>query len=300
MNFNTDGQSSHGSVNMWMKFLVLLKTSRPLLWIALPLVFCMGLAYGQQGLTNHSFRFTPLIIIQMCMLSFPICLFIFGLNDVYDYISDQMNPRKNGLEGIRLETRYHRMVKIAAFWIGIVFLCFSAATTNLTNIHFTVTILCLSYVYSVPPWRLKSRPPFDVVSAGILGFFAPFALGYSFVDDATSIPFQAYYFTCCVMGFHAFSTIMDYDVDKRSGDRTFAVAYGKRAAALFPTVIFLCSMFFVHVNYIKIFFMACLIMFIVVAVFPSERIARFSFLAMFTSAIAILSVWILSLCYNTQ
>ena len=150
------------------------------------------------------------------------------------------------------------MVKIAAFVVGIVFLCVSAATANLANVYFSVTMLCLSYVYSAPPWRLKIRPPFDVVSAGILGFFAPFALGYSFVDDATALPLQAYYFTCCVMGFHAFSTIMDYDVDKRIGDRTFAVAYGKRAAALFPAAIFLCSLFIVRVNYIKIFFMACL------------------------------------------
>jgi len=298
MNLNRDEQSSHGFANMWLKFLVLLKTSRPLLWIALPLVFCMGLAYGQHGLTDLSFRFTPLIILQMCMLSFPICLFIFGLNDVYDHISDQTNPRKKGIEGIRLETKYHHIVKIAALWIGIVFLSVSAATTKLTNVYFALTILCLSYAYSAPPWRLKIRPPFDVVSAGILGFFAPFAMGYSFTDDATAIPLQAYYFTCCVMGFHAFSTIMDYDVDKRNGDRTFAVAYGKRTAALFPAVIFLCSLFFVHVNYIKFFFMACLIIFIVVTIIPSERIARYSFLAIFMFTIVILSFWIVSLCYN--
>jgi len=279
---------------MLRKFLILLKISRPPLWIALPLVFCMGLAYGQRGLTDSSFRFTPLIILQMFMLSFPICLFTFGLNDVYDYASDQLNPRKNGIEGILLEIRYHRMVKIAAWSVGIVFLCVSAATANLANAYFSVTLLCLSYVYSAPPWRLKIRPPFDVVSAGIMGFFAPFALGYSFVDDAMALPFQAYYFTCCVMGFHAFSTIMDYDVDKRSGDRTFAVAYGKRAAALFPAAIFLCSLFIIRVNYTKGFFMACLVLFVLTAVIPSERIARYSFLAMFLSAVAIVTIWIAS------
>ncbi|MCX5855481.1 MAG: hypothetical protein NTZ24_13090, partial [Deltaproteobacteria bacterium] len=121
-------QFSCGSVNMWRRFLILLKISRPPLWIALPLVFCMGLAYGRRGLTDPSFRCTPLIILQMCLLSFPLCIFTFGLNDVYDHKSDQMNPRKKGIEGIRLETRDHRMVKIAAFGVGIVFLCVSAAT----------------------------------------------------------------------------------------------------------------------------------------------------------------------------
>ncbi len=279
---------------MLQKFLILLKISRPPLWVALPLVFCMGLAYGQRGLMNPDFHFTPLIIFQMLMLSFPICLFTFGLNDIYDYASDQLNPRKKGIEGILLETRYHRMVKIAVWAVGLVFLCASAATLNLANVYFSVTLLCLSFVYSAPPWRLKIRPPFDVVSAGIMGFFAPFALGYSFVDDAMALPFQAYYFTCCVMGFHAFSTIMDYDVDKRSGDRTFAVAYGKRAAALFPAAIFLCSLFIIRVNYAKGFFMACLVLSILTAVVPSESIARYSFLAMFLGAIAIVSVWIAS------
>jgi len=280
---------------MWQRFLLLVKTSRPPLWIALPLVFCMGLAYGQRGLTDPSFRFTPLIILQMCLLSFPICLFTFGLNDIHDHVSDQMNPRKKGIEGVRLETRHHRMVKIAALGVGIVFLGVSAATVNLLNVFFAVTILCLSYVYSAPPWRLKTKPPFDVVSAGILGFFAPFALGYSFVDNATALPLQAYYFTCCVMGFHAFSTIMDHDVDELIGDRTFSVAYGKRAAALFPAIIFLCSLFIVHITYIRIFFMACLVLCITVAVVPSERIARYSFLAMFLGAVATVSVWIASL-----
>jgi len=294
MNINTDEQLSYGQVNMWRKFLILLKISRPPFWIAFNLVFCMGLAYGQRGLTDPSFRFTPLIILQMCLLSFPFCLFTFGLNDIHDHASDQMNPRKKGLEGIRLETRDHRMVKIAAFVAGIVFLCVSAATANPVNVYFAVTMLCLSYVYSTPPWRLKIRPPLDVVSGGILSFFAPFGLGYSFVDDATALPFQAYYFTCCIMGFHAFSTIMDYDVDKRIGDRTFAVAYGKRAAALFPAAIVLCSLFFVRENYLKVFAMAGMVMFIVVAVIPSERIARYFYLAMFLGALAVVSVWIAS------
>jgi 4-hydroxybenzoate polyprenyltransferase len=287
-----DEQPSYGSVNMWRRVLILLKISRPPLWIALPLVFSMGLAYGQRGPADPSFRFTPLIVLQMCLLSFPFCLFTFGLNDIHDHVSDQMNPRKRGIEGIRLEIRDHGMIRIAAFGVGIVFLCVSAATVNLANVYFAVTLLCLSYVYSAPPWRLKTRPPLDVISAGILGFFAPFALGYSFVDDATVLPLQAYYFTCCVMGFHAFSTIMDYDVDKRVGDRTFAVAYGKRAAALFPAAIFLWSLFIVRVDYIRIFFMACLALFIVVAVIPSERIARYSFLAMFLGAVVVVSVWI--------
>ncbi|MCE5264280.1 MAG: UbiA family prenyltransferase [Deltaproteobacteria bacterium] len=279
---------------MRRSILVLLKVSRPSFWIALPLVFCIGLAYGQHGLADPAFRFTPLIVLQMLMLSFPVCLFTFGLNDIHDRESDQMNPRKTRIEGIGMEFPDGRMIRITAFGTGIAFLSVSAATANLANIYFAVILLLLAYVYSVPPWRLKTRPPFDVMSAGIMGFFAPFGLGYSFVDDAAAVPLQAYYFTCCAMGFHAFSTIMDYSVDRCIGDRTFAVAYGKRAAALFPAAICLCSLFLVRLNWLKVFAMAGLLLFIVVAVIPSERLARYFFMVLFLAAVAIACVWIAS------
>ena len=96
---------------MWQKFLILLNVSRPPLWIALPLVFCLGLAYGKHGLTDPIFHFSPLMILQMLMLSFPICLFTFGINDVYDYKSDKINPRKQGIEGTILSDEHHRLVK---------------------------------------------------------------------------------------------------------------------------------------------------------------------------------------------
>lgn len=272
-----------------------MQVSRPPLWVALPLVFCLGLAYGRHGLIYHEFSFSPLVIIQMLMLSFPICLFTFGLNDIYDYKSDKINPRKNGIEGMLLPVQYHRLVMTAAVLVGIVLFCISLATANPINVFFTVTILVMSYVYSAPPWRLKTRAPLDIIAGGIIGFLTPFALGFSFVDDAAALPFHAYCFTFCVMGFHAFSTIMDYDVDKRSGDLTFAVAFGKRAAALFPAGVFIFTSIFIHVIYVKVFFIFCMFLFMVVSIIPSERIARISFISIFLGAVIIVTVWIGSL-----
>lgn len=290
--------NSQKALNMRKSFMMLLKVSRPPLWLALPLVFCLGLAYGKNGLTDPAFRFTPPMILQMLMLSFPVCLFTFGINDIYDYKSDKINPRKKGIEGMLLPDQYHRLVMISALLAALILFLIAICTANLINIFFAVTILVLSYVYSAPPWRLKTRPPLDAISGGIIGFLAPFALGFSFVDDATALPFHAYCFTLCVMGLHAFSTIMDYDVDKLSGDRTFAVAFGKRAAALFPAIIFLFAIFFIHVIYVKVFFVLCLFLFILVFIIPSEKIARYSFLAIFMAAVIIVSVWIGSLINN--
>ena len=94
------------------------------------------------------------------------------------------------------------------------------------------------------------------------------------------------------MSLHAFSTIMDYDVDKISGDRTFAVAFGKRIAALFPAMIFSFSVFFIHIFYVKAFFVFCILLFIIIFFIPSERMARYAFLSIFIGAIIVVSIWI--------
>lgn len=282
---------------MLQSLLELLRISRPPLWIVLPLIFCLGLAYGQHGLTDPSFRLTPFMIAQIFMLSFPMCLFTFGLNDIHDRASDRLNPRKRGIEGTLLAEGSQKPVKVAAFWAGVLFLCVSAASADPGHVYFAVMLLVFSYAYSTPPWRFKTRPPLDIVSAGVLGFLAPFGMGFSLVDNALDLPFHAFFFTMCVMGFHAFSTISDYSADKTVGDRTFAVAYGKRAAALLPALIFLCCLFVIRVVYIKVFFVVCAALCLASAAFPSEKLARYSFLAMFLGATVISGSWILSLVF---
>jgi hypothetical protein len=85
---------------------------------------------------------------------------------------------------------------------------------------------------------------------------------------------------------------MDHSVDKSFGDTTFSVAYGKRAAALFPAVVFLFTFLFIREWYVRWFFMACIAMFGVTAVFPSEKPARCFFLSMFAGSVIAVGVWL--------
>ena len=288
---DTGERGQDGDTGMWKLLLILFKASRPPLWPALPLVFCMGLAYGEHGLLHPDFRFTFLMFLQMATLSFPLCLFTFGLNDIHDHASDRINPRKTGVEGTPLDVSLHKLVRNAAFAAGGLFFCVSLATLDPANIFYAVSILALSFAYSTPPWRLKTRPPLDVVAAGIIGFLAPFALGFSFVDNAWALSLQAYYFCLCIMGFHAFSTIMDYETDRAVGDGTFAAAYGKRAAALFAAAIFLPGPFMVREVYVKLFLGACAALALAVATVPSEKLARYSFRVMFAGAVLAVAAW---------
>lgn len=56
-----------------------------------PLVFIIGLYYSNANLSLT-------YLVQIVILSFPFSIILYGINDLYDYNSDKLNPRKNVLE----------------------------------------------------------------------------------------------------------------------------------------------------------------------------------------------------------
>jgi 4-hydroxybenzoate polyprenyltransferase len=93
------------------------------------------------------------------------------------------------------------------------------------------------------------------------------------------------------MGIHAFSTIMDYDVDEKVGIKTFATVFGKRSAALFAFLAFVLTAFFARLStlinpsplnpfsspfwfYIYCFLIFGSLLFFITLVFPSEKVAK--------------------------
>jgi 4-hydroxybenzoate polyprenyltransferase len=241
----------------------LLKVSRPIGWFIPPLVFLIGLLYSGA-------RLTPLSILQALLLSFPYCIFLFGINDVYDYESDKLNPRKKSV----LDLKYHSLVKRISFVVVLLLILISLVTLNISNILATVLLIFFSYFYSAPPLRFKERPPFDSFLNGAL-FFIVFSIGFSFGKDVLSIPLKIYFVAMCVMGIHSFSTIMDYSADQKAGHKTFALVFGKRATSLFAFILFVLTLLFSKIERISInyYFIFCSLLFLITSIFPSERLA---------------------------
>ncbi len=96
----------------------------------------------------------------------------------------------------------------------------------------------MAWAYSVPPLRLKERPPLDSLSNGLGFFLLPFVMGYSLGADPREMPLKYYLLALSVCGIHALATAADYDADKAAGHRTFAVMFGRRAAAAFALIAF--------------------------------------------------------------
>jgi 4-hydroxybenzoate polyprenyltransferase len=281
-----------------MSLLVLyLKTSRPLFWVPGPLAFCSGVIFNRAGQVSDFFN--PVILLQMVSLSLPLTLFTFGINDIFDQATDALNPRKKAskkglalLEGGGADPKDHPPIIKGVLAGGLMILLVSVLSFNSANLFYTVSLLVISFAYSAPPWRLKARPPLDSITAGLGFSLFPFAMGYSHMGNPWNIPFVIYLFSLCAMGIHAFTTIMDYTPDQKSHIPTFAVRYGKRAAALFAAATLLPALAAAKTGLVMVFLVVCTLIFLLCAAFPSEKRVRTASIFIYTAGVVFGILWL--------
>jgi 4-hydroxybenzoate polyprenyltransferase len=261
-------------------FRVLFDASRPLGWIVEPLIFLGAMLYVHAPLS-------PLAVLQAILLTFPYNLFVFGINDIYDYKSDRINKRKTTIYGLALPPKYHSVVKKAGLASAVLLAASSFLTMNAFNIASMLLLLFFSYYYSAPPMRLKERPPLDSISNG-LGVFLVGCLGVSFGGTLADIPLKAYLAAFCVMGIHAFSTITDFAPDSKAGHKTFATVFGKRTAALFALFTAASTLVFSGIRspIVNSYLVFCSALFLAVAFKPEEKLASLLFKLGFFASLA--------------
>jgi 4-hydroxybenzoate polyprenyltransferase len=206
------------------RMVFLVQVSRPILWPVLPLVYYLGLHASKAPLSASS-------IVQMLLLTFPTNLIGCGLNDIYDYESDCRSERRRRVWGAVVGKQDRLLVWRASVAMLPLVVAGAVVTRNAFNIAATCGLLLVAWAYSVPPVRLKERPPLDSLANGIGFFLLPFAMGYSLGADVAAMPVKYYLLALSVCGVHALATAADYDVDRAAGHRTLAVAFGRRVAA---------------------------------------------------------------------
>jgi 4-hydroxybenzoate polyprenyltransferase len=190
----------------------------------LSLVYYFGLAAANAHLSAA-------VIFQMVSLTLPMNLIGCGLNDLYDYESDRRSRRRRAVWGAIIAGDDRTLIWRAALAMVPVVLLAAAATGNPSNIAATACLVVIAWLYSVPPVRLKERPPLDSLANGLGYFLLPLVMGYSLGRDPRTMPLRFYLLALCVCGVHALATAADYDADKAAGHRTLAVRFGRRTAA---------------------------------------------------------------------
>jgi 4-hydroxybenzoate polyprenyltransferase len=113
---------------------LLFKVSRPLGWIIGPLIFLMGFREANAV-------FSPIALAEIILLTFPFCVLLYGINDIYDYESDRINPRKKNVEGIKLQLPDHSFVRKASLVSAFLLVLASIFTFSIFNISAMLVLL---------------------------------------------------------------------------------------------------------------------------------------------------------------
>ena len=111
-------------------------------------------------------RIDWLLVVGTIFFLVPYNLAMYGINDVFDYESDLLNPRKGGAEGAVVDRarhrailqrlrRRHRPVRRGAWW---------PAGSGASNLVLAGSLVAV-YAYSAPGLRFKERPFLDSLTS---------------------------------------------------------------------------------------------------------------------------------------
>jgi 4-hydroxybenzoate polyprenyltransferase len=147
-------------------------------------------------------------------------------------------------------------------------------TRNWENLVATVALLAVAWLYSVPPVRLKERPPLDSLANGLGYFLLPFTMGYSLNADPQEMQLKYYLLALCVCGIHALATAADYEADRAASHRTMAVAFGRRSAAAIACAAFLLTFVFAGFQgtAVRAYVAICVVATLIAALVPLDRV----------------------------
>lgn len=204
----------------------LLKVSRPRFWLYVLGPYLVGLAAGAAS-ADDLLRLDILIFGLYFLV--PANLLIYGINDIFDFETDRLNPKKAEYEML-VRPASHRILAIAI--VGLNF-PFAAAAVYLAPqaLLSLAGFLIFSIFYSAPPIRAKARPIVDSLFNVLYVF--PGAFAYQMLTGSfppLTIFVAGWLWT---MAMHAYSAIPDIPADRRAGVRTIATLLGPGWTHLF-------------------------------------------------------------------
>ncbi|CAB4638102.1 unannotated protein [freshwater metagenome] len=217
-----------------MKSLVsLFWSSRPISWVNTAFPF-FAAYWFVNGVID-----APLIIGTFFFL-IPYNLLMYGINDVFDYESDLINPRKGGIEGALLDPKFHKLTIWASLALSIGFVIYLLVVgSDIADFWLLVTIFAV-LAYSVPRLRFKEIPFLDSFTSA-MHFIGPmiFALALSGVD---LFEFKLISIILAFLGWgmasHAFGAVQDVRADREAGIKSVATAIGARNTVRFAFLLY--------------------------------------------------------------
>lgn len=212
-------------------FTEVIKTSRPISWVNTAYPFAAGYLVASGGISVFWFVTTIYFLI-------PYNLLMYGINDVFDYESDLLNPRKGGVEGAVTARSVHRTIVWSALLSGLPFLVYMVWQTSMVANLFLVFILFMVIAYSAPILRFKERPFLDSITSST-HFVGPLVYGLLVVGWQTSfLPYVVAFFLWG-MASHAFGAVQDITADRKGKIASIGTVLGAAWTTRFALILYI-------------------------------------------------------------
>ena len=131
----------------------LFKISRPRFYSYLFGPFVVGAAAAIQDLQELN---TPIFYLLLLYFLFPANLFLYGINDIFDRDTDQLNQKKGSKEHLLQQKELSLLrVLVISIFVGTLILTY---VLPITPAILLLLFLLLSTFYSAKPIRFKARP----------------------------------------------------------------------------------------------------------------------------------------------
>ncbi|WP_191858679.1 UbiA family prenyltransferase [Hanstruepera ponticola] len=217
-----------------------LKISRPGLWF--PTIWIYLVPFNFQNAFWLSLNFW----IGLLFVTFPLNYLVYGFNDYNDTYADKVNKRKgNFLFGAKSNETQLKGVPLKIAYIIVPFIAYFSIISGWKMFGLLVFMILINWVYNFKPFRIKERPPFEIIIQIGYVFTAFFSV---LLNDLGMLPWQTIlYLTLFAFQAHIAGEIMDIEPDLKSGKRTTATIIGRKNTKLMMLSILLVEVFILSV-----------------------------------------------------
>ena len=210
---------------MLQQVLFYLKVSRPGLWFATVWLYLLPTSLVDTIWTSIPFW------IGLVYVTFPLNFMVYGWNDMVDFDTDQVNPRKDsfwfGAKGTQeqLQNLWRPILIIQILFVPIL-IYFS----GWQFLGLITAFVFINGLYNLPNNGLRSRPPLELLCQVGYVMTATFSV---FINQVANLPYLTYFYLLLfAWQSHLIGEVMDIEPDRKANRRTTATLLGMKKTKL--------------------------------------------------------------------
>lgn len=205
--------------------------SRPISWPNTAYPFAAGyiVAGGQFNLQ---------LVLGTLFFLFPYNLLMYGVNDVFDYESDILNPRKGGIEGMKEQKSFHPTIIKAAALFSLPLVAYLILIGSRVSKLTLLAVIFFVIAYSIAKLRFKEKPFLDSITSS-LHFVGPLIYALTLTGFKKEyMPYIASFFLWG-MASHAFGAVQDIIPDRKAKLASIATFLGAKQTVRLAGILYL-------------------------------------------------------------